>query len=129
MIGVPLAIARLAFLSTVATSEPLHLLQFFFLLEWSEGPSSASSSCSALPLERLKIAPTASSPEAWLVVMSRSSLVVHGPLHPNLWTRDSQVVPDRKAPMTSASVTLGSSLHYQEKRRMYSWRVYPDFCR
>ena len=75
------------------------------------------------------MAPTASSPEAWLVAMSRSSLVIHGPLRPNLWMRDSQVVPDRKAPITSASVTLGSSLHYWEKRRMYPQRVSSAFWR
>ena len=55
--------------------------------------------------------------------------MVRGPLRPSLWTRDSQVVPDRKAPMTSASATLGSSLHYQEKRRMYPRRVSSAFCR
>jgi hypothetical protein len=60
--------------------------------------------------------------------MSRSSLVVCEPMHPSLWTRDSQVVPDRKAPMMMASVTSGSSLHYLEKSRMYSWRVSPNFC-
>ena len=56
-------------------------------------------------------------------------LEVCGPLRPNLWTRDSLVVPDRKAPMTSASATLGSSLHYREKHRMYSRRVSPNLCR
>ena len=45
--------------------------------------------------------------------------MVHGPLHPSLWTRDSQVVLDRKAPMTSALAMLGSSLHYREKHRIY----------
>ena len=56
-------------------------------------------------------------------------LEVCGPLRPNLWTRDLQVVPDRKAPMMSASATLWSSLHCREKHRMYSRRVSPDFCR
>ena len=88
-----------------------------------------SSFCFTLSLERSKIAPTTSSPEAWLVTMSRSSLVVRGPLCPNLWTGDSHVVPDRKAPMMSASATLWSSLHCREKHRMYSRRVSPDFCR
>ena len=111
-----------------AMSEPPRPFQFF-LLEQSEGSSSVSSSHFALPLEQSKIAPTSSSPKVWLVMMSRSSLVVHGPLCPNLWTRDSQVVPDRKAPMTSASLTLGSLLHYREKRQMYSWSVSLDFCR
>jgi hypothetical protein len=62
---------------------------FFFLLERLEVPSSASSSRFALPRGRSKTIPTASSPEVWLVVMSRSYLVVHGPLHPSLWTKDS----------------------------------------
>ena len=31
--------------------------------------------------------------------------MVRGPLRPSLWMRDSQVVPDRKAPITSASAT------------------------
>ena len=98
--------------SIATTSELLrHCFLFFLLAERSEVPSSAASSCLALPSVRSKTAPTASSPEAWLVAMSRSSLVVRGPLRPSLWTRDSQVVPDRKAPITSASATLGSSLH------------------
>ena len=32
--------------------------------------------------------------------------MVHGPLHPSLWIRDSQVVLDRKASITSASATF-----------------------
>ena len=99
----------------------------FFFFERLEGPSSVSSSRLALPLERSKITPTASSPEAWMVTMLRSSLVVQGPLHPSLWTRDSQVVLDRKAPMTSASATSGNSLHYLEKHQIYSRKVSPDF--
>ena len=117
MIGSALSWRSTGFRSAAATTEPPRRFWFFFLFERSEGP-----------LERSKITPTTSSPEAWLVTMSRSSLVVHGPLHPNLWTRDSQVVPDRKALMTSTLATLGSSLHYQEKHWMYSWRVSPDFC-
>jgi hypothetical protein len=54
------------------------------------------------------------------VAMSRSFLVVCRPLRPILWTKDSQVVPDRNAPMTSVSMTSGSSLHYLDKRQMYS---------
>ena len=68
----------------VATSEPSRRCLFFFLAGRFEAPSSASSSRFALPLRRSKIAPTASSPEAWLVVMSRSSLVVHRSLRPSL---------------------------------------------
>ena len=37
------------------------------------------------------------------------------------------MVPDRKAPITSASVTLGSSLHYREKCQMYPQRVSSAF--
>jgi hypothetical protein len=46
-------------------------------------------------------------------------------LHPSLWTRDSQVVLDRKAPMTSASMTSGNSLHCLEKHQMYSRESLP----
>jgi hypothetical protein len=49
-------------------------------------------------------------------------------LRPNLWTKHSQVVPDKKAPITLVLVTLGSSLHYQQKHWMYSWRVLSSFC-
>ena len=49
-----------------------------------EAPLPVSSSRFVLPLRRSKIAPTASSPEAWLMAMLRSSLVVHIPLHPSL---------------------------------------------
>jgi hypothetical protein len=94
---------------------PVPLLVPLFLPERSEVPSPAPSSCLALPRERSKIALTSSSPKAWLVVISRTSLAVRGPLRPSLWTRDSQVVLDRNAPMTLASVTSGSSLHCLEK--------------
>jgi hypothetical protein len=57
------------------------------------------------------MAPTTSSPEAKLVAMSNSSLVVQEPLHPSSWTRSLQVVPARNAPMTSASAAVGSSVH------------------
>ena len=70
--------------SVVATSEPSSHCLFYFLLGWLEAPSLASSSRFTLPLERSKITLTASLPEAWLVAMSRSSLVVHGPLCPSL---------------------------------------------
>jgi hypothetical protein len=76
-----------------------------------EAPSLASSSHLALPRARLKIIPITSSLEAWLVVMSRSSLVVHGCLHPKLWTGDSKVVPDKKSPITLVLAMLGSPLH------------------
>jgi hypothetical protein len=125
----PLVGAFLPFCSAVATSEaPCRCLFLFFLPERFEVPSPVPLSRLALPRERSKIAPTASSPEVWLVAMSRSSLVVCGPLHPSLWTRDSQVVPDRNGPKTSSLATSGSSLHCLEKRRMYSRRVSPDFC-
>ena len=70
--------------SAVAMSEPSHRCLFFFLAGQLEAPSPVSSSQFTLSLRRSKIAPTASSPKAWLVVMLRSSLVVCGPLHPSL---------------------------------------------
>jgi len=76
------------------------------------------------PLESLlgKMAPTASSPEAKLVAMSRSADVVVGTLRPNSRTRSRQVVPERNAWMISESPTLGNSVHCLEKRRMKSRR-------
>jgi hypothetical protein len=38
------------------------------------------------------------------------------------------VVADKKAPITLMSATLGSSLHYREKRWMYSQRISSGFC-
>jgi hypothetical protein len=60
----------------------------------------------------------ASWPEANLVAMSISSLALVGVLRPSLLTRSRQVVPARNAPMTSESVTLGSSVRCCENRRM-----------
>jgi len=74
---------RPPFRSTVATSEPSHRCLFFFLLGRLEAPLLVSSSRFAVALGWTKIVLTASSPEAWLVVMS-SSLVVHRPLSPSL---------------------------------------------
>jgi hypothetical protein len=45
---------------------------------------------------------------------------------PSLWTRASQVVPDRNALMMSPSATSGSSLYCLEKRQIYSRRVLPS---
>jgi len=71
--------------SAAATSESSRRCFLFFLLvERLEAPSPVASSCLALSSEWLKIAPTPSSPEAWQVVMSKSSLVVCGPLRPSL---------------------------------------------
>ena len=70
--------------SAKVTSEPSRRCLFFILIGQLEVPLPASSSRFALPFKRSKIAPTASSPEAWLVAMSRSSLVVRGPLRPSL---------------------------------------------
>jgi hypothetical protein len=115
--------------SAAATREPPLFLLFFFFFWRFEAPSPASSSRFTLPLAWSKIAPTASSLEAWLVAMSRSSLVVRGLFRPSLWTRDSQVVPENNASITSVSATAGNALHSLEKRRMYSRRVSPSFCR
>jgi hypothetical protein len=54
----------------------------------------ASFTC--LPFLSLKMAPTASSPEAKLVAMSNSSLESTGGLLPSLRTRSRQVIPSRK---------------------------------
>jgi hypothetical protein len=53
-----------------------------------------------------------------LVAMSISSLALVGVLRPSLLTRSRQVVPARNAPMTSESVTLGSSVCCFENHRM-----------
>jgi hypothetical protein len=74
-----------------------------------------------------KMAPTASSPVVKLVVIPRSSLVFVGDLWPSSWTSSLQVVPTMNAPMTSESVTLGSSVHCLEKRQINSWRVSSSF--
>jgi hypothetical protein len=47
----------------------------------------------------------------------------------NSWMSSLQMVPARNAPTTSASVRLGSSVHYREKHRMYSQRVSLGFWR
>jgi hypothetical protein len=60
----------------------------------------------------------ASWPEVNLVAMSISPLALVGVLRPSLLTRSRQVVPARNAPMTSESVTLGSSVRCFENRRM-----------
>jgi hypothetical protein len=65
-----------------------------------------------------KMASTVSWPEANLVAISISSLALVGVLRPSLLTKSRQVVPARNAPMTSESVTLGSSVRYFENRRM-----------
>ena len=81
--GVPSARFRPPLWSAMATSEPSHHCLFFFLLGRLEAPLLASSSRFTVALGWTKIVLTASSPEAWLVVMS-SSLVVHRPLSPSL---------------------------------------------
>jgi hypothetical protein len=50
------------------------------------------------------------------VATSISSLARVGVLRPSLLTRSRQVVPARKAPMTSESVMLGSSVRCFENR-------------
>jgi hypothetical protein len=56
----------------------------------------------------MKTAPTASSPEACLVAMSRSSFMVFGWSRPKLCTRVRQFVPDQNAEMTLALQILRS---------------------
>ena len=77
----------------------------------------------------VKMAPTASSPEAKLVAMSRSAAAVRGTFRPNSRTKSRQVVPERKAWTISESPTLGSSVHCLEKRRMKSRRDSSGFWR
>jgi hypothetical protein len=59
--------------------------------------------------------PTTSSPNEWIIAMSRSSFVVRGLLHPTLCTKVSLVVPEMNALITLASARLVSSLHCHEK--------------
>jgi hypothetical protein len=63
------------------------------------------------------------------VATSISSLAQVEVLRPSLLTRSRQVVPARKAPMTSESVTLGSSVRCFENCRMYSRRYSPSCWR
>jgi hypothetical protein len=99
---------------------------FFFFLGSREAGSSVASSFH-FPLASRKMAPTASSPVAKLVVISRSSLALVGDLRPSSWTSSLQVVQEMNAPMTSESVTLGSSVHCLENRLMNSRRVSSGF--
>jgi hypothetical protein len=117
--------------SVVATRGSLRgcLAFFFFFKLWLEPPSSAFSYCFSFPLVSWKIAPTTSSPDAKLVAISKSSLVVCGPLRPNSWMSSLQMVHARNAPMMLASVRLGSLVHCREKHRMYSQRVSSGFWR
>jgi hypothetical protein len=71
----------------------------------------------ALPFV-LVAAKDAFSPVVKLVIMSIKPLAVMGVLWPSSRTNSLQVVPERKAMMTSESVILGSSVHCLEKHRM-----------
>jgi hypothetical protein len=62
-----------------------------------------------LALLYTKIAPTASSPEACVGAMSRSSFVAFGWSQSSSCTRVRQFVPNQNAKMTSTSQILGSS--------------------
>ena len=96
----------------VVRSAPILL---FFLPLCVEGPLSWSTRL-ALPLSwpPLKTAPTASSREVWLVATSSRSRVVWGFRQQSLWIRDSQVIPERNALMTSTSMTSGRELRRWE---------------
>ena len=74
-----------------------------------------------------KMAPTASSPEAKLVVMSRSVAAERGMFQPNSQTKSRQVVPERKAWTISELLMLGNSVHCLEKRQMKSRRDLSGF--
>jgi hypothetical protein len=99
----------------------------FFGLRWV-GASGAPSFRFPSPLPLWKRAFTASLPEANFVAMSINSLTLVGVLRPSLLTKSRQEVPARNALMTSKSVTLGSSVHCFENRRMYSRRLSSCFC-
>ena len=101
---------------------------FFFLGSWEAEALVASSFSFPLALSLEKIAPTTSSLEAKLVVMLSSWLVLVGVLRSSSCTNSLQVVPAMNAPMTSESVTLGSSVHL-EKRLMKSQRDSLGFWR
>ena len=67
-----------------------HRLPFVLVFLSSQLEEDLSWSCLfafATCWSRSKTAPTASSPEAWLVAISKSSCVVRGFWHPSLWTR------------------------------------------
>ena len=95
------------------------LVLLFFLPLCVEGPSSWSVRL-ALPLSQppLKTTPTLGIQACGLVATSSRAQVVRGFRHPSLWIRDSQVVPERNALMTSASTTSGRELHRWENLRM-----------
>ena len=87
-----------------------------------------SAFCFPLAVPSEKILPIASSPEAKLVAMSSNWLVLVGVLRSSSCTSSLQVVPAMKAPMTSKSVMLGSSVHCLENRLMKSRRDSSGFC-
>ena len=76
-----------------------------------------------------KMAPIASSPEAKLVVMSRSAAAEVGTFRPNSQTRSRQDMLERKAWTTFESSTLGNSVHCLENHRMKSRRDSSVFWR
>ena len=55
-------------------------------------------------------------------------LIIFGLLHPSLWIRDSQVVPERNTLMTTASATSSRALHCLDKCWMYSRRDSSCLC-
>ena len=72
----------------------------------------------ALVLASTKDCSTTSSSEAWFVVTSSRSWVVRGFRQPSLWTKDSQVVPERNALTTSTSMTSSRELHSLDNLRI-----------
>jgi hypothetical protein len=62
-----------------------------------------------LPVLYTKMAPTASSPEACLVAISRSSFVVLGWSRPSSCTRVWQFMPEQNAKLISTLQIMGSS--------------------
>jgi hypothetical protein len=126
-----LGFLRSAAATRLSSGWPCFPLRPFFFFLGSREPEASVVSAFCFPLAVLleKIAPTASSPEAKLVAMSSSWLVLVGVLRPSSCTSSLQVVPEMKAQMTSESVMLGSSVHCLEKRLMKSQRDSSGFCR
>jgi hypothetical protein len=106
------------------------VVPLLLLLPWAVRGALASALIALrLALATVKDPPSHLLTQGMTLAMSRSSLVVHRLLHPSLWSRDSQVVPDRNALIMLASAMLGNALHSLVKHRMYSQRVSPSFYR
>ena len=122
---------RSAAATRLSSDRPCFPLRSFFFFLGSREPeaSVASAFCFLLAVSSVKMAPTASSPEAKLVAMSSNWLVLEGVFRPSSCTSSLQVVPAMKAPITSESVMLGSSVRCLVNRLMKSRRDSLGFYR